>query len=85
MLKEYEFAMIKALANSIKKYCSVYFLLTMLLLTLIPAQAGQLSVQLENDGLFASDGNYTNGFALAWESKAQLNEHKLTSSTIPQG
>lgn len=49
----------------------------------MPVQAGQLSIQLENDGLFTRDGNYTNGFALAWESKPLLNYQPQYKSDIP--
>ncbi|GAW97863.1 MULTISPECIES: lipid A deacylase LpxR family protein [Colwellia] len=75
--------MIKALTSSKKVYCPVYFLLTILSVVLIPAQAGQLSVQFDNDGLFTSDGNYTNGFSLAWESKALRQYHQHLSSSMP--
>jgi len=48
---------------------------------ILPASAGQLNIQLENDGIFANDGNYTNGFALGWESKPLLShQHRLPSS-----
>jgi len=39
---------------------------------MLSARAGQLNIQFENDGVFATDGNYTNGFALSWESKPEL-------------
>lgn len=50
-------------------------------IVLFPVKAGQLNIQLENDGLVANDGNYTNGFALGWESKPILGQqHKLSAS-----
>lgn len=51
---------------------------------LLPVHAGQLNIQLENDGLFASDGNYTNGFSLAWESKPQLSHQYYLSTSMPK-
>jgi len=47
------------------------------------AQAGQLNILLENDGLFANDGNYTNGFSFGWESKALLSHQQYLPATIP--
>ena len=73
----------KALASNKNTYCSIYFLLSISLLTYLPVQAGQLSIQFENDGLFASDGNYTNGFALAWESKTLQNYQPQYKSSMP--
>ncbi|KGJ96973.1 lipid A deacylase LpxR family protein [Colwellia psychrerythraea] len=75
--------MIKALAINKETYYSVSFLLTIALLTLSPTKAAQLSVQLENDGLFASDGNYTNGFSLAWESKPLQIYHQHLTLSMP--
>lgn len=46
---------------------------------MLSVHAGQLNIQLENDGIFANDGNYTNGFSLAWESKP-LTIHQLELS-----
>jgi len=48
------------------------FIFFILISTMLSAQAGQLNIQFENDGVFATDGNYTNGFSLAWESKPEL-------------
>jgi len=48
------------------------YIFFILISTMLSAQAGQLNVQFENDGIFANDGNYTNGFSLAWESKPEL-------------
>ena len=45
--------------------------------------SGQLSIQLENDSIFAIDGNYTNGFSLGWESKALLNHQRHVSTQMP--
>jgi len=50
---------------------------------LLPVNAGQLNVQLENDGLFANDSNYTNGFALGWESKPLLSSQYNRPSGMP--
>lgn len=50
---------------------------------LLPVKAGQLNIQLENDGLFANDGNYTNGFALGWESKPLLGHQYNLPSSMP--
>lgn len=75
--------MIKVLSSSNKTYCSVDFIVITLLFTLTPVQAGQLSLQIDNDGFFASDGNYTNGLFMAWESKPQLNYHQKTTSNMP--
>ncbi len=47
------------------------------------SQAGQLNILFENDGFSASDGNYTNGFSFAWESKALLSHQQYLPATIP--
>lgn len=49
----------------------VPFIFLVFITTMLPAHAGQLNIQFENDGVFATDGNYTNGFSLAWESKPE--------------
>jgi lipid A 3-O-deacylase len=48
------------------------FIFFILISTMLSAQAGQLNIQFENDEVFATDGNYTNGFSLSWESKPEL-------------
>lgn len=49
----------------------VPFFFFLFITVMLSAHAGQLNIQLENDGIFANDGNYTNGFSLAWESKPE--------------
>jgi lipid A 3-O-deacylase len=58
----------------------IYFIFTAVMLA---AHAGQLNVQLENDGLFANDGNYTNGFSLSWESKPQDSNQQSPLTRMP--
>ena len=50
---------------------------------LLPVNAGQINIQLENDGIFANDNNYTNGFSLGWESKPQRSVQNRSSSNKP--
>jgi hypothetical protein len=52
--------------------------------TMLSARAGQLNIQFENDGVFATDGNYTNGFALSWESKPELAKLDYPPENIPK-
>ncbi len=51
---------------------------------MLSAHAGQLSIQLENDGIFANDGNYTNGFSLAWESRPEPTQQHYLSANMPK-
>lgn len=59
----------------------VCFIFTTVMLS---AHAGQLNIQLENDGIFAKDGNYTNGFALAWESMPELIQQDDNPTNMPK-
>jgi hypothetical protein len=72
--------MLIVLKKNIKTFL---FLLLLCLCILLPVKAGQLNIQLENDGLFANDSNYTNGFALGWESKPQLSHQGNPPSSMP--
>lgn len=56
--------------NLCKNNQLVILLFGLLIATSFELHAGQLNIQLDNDVIFTSDGNYTNGFSLSWESKA---------------
>lgn len=72
--------MIKALAKNKNIIATVLYLLAT---SSINLQAGQLNIQLENDGIFANDGNYTNGFSLTWESKARFSHQQNLPASMP--
>lgn len=70
--------------KTLNKNKAIVFMLFCLLLGIWPStHAGQLNIQLENDGIFASDGNYTNGFSLAWESKARSSHQQQLPASMP--
>jgi len=72
--------MLIVITKNKKLICLIFFSFALLL---PPVQAGQLNVQFENDGLFNNDGNYTNGFSLAWESKPLLSHQSNLHADIP--
>ncbi len=67
-----------------KKKLLVHFVCFIFFTVMLSVHAGQLNIQLENDGLFANDGNYTNGFSLAWESMPQLNHQHYLPANMPK-
>ena len=62
----------------------VPFITFIFIITMLSAHAGQLNIQFENDGVFATDGNYTNGFSLAWESKPELVKLNSPHENMPK-
>lgn len=62
----------------------VTFICFIVTTVILSVNAGQLNIQLENDSLFASDGNYTNGFSLAWESEPQLSHQLRLPRKMPK-
>ncbi|WP_019026973.1 lipid A deacylase LpxR family protein [Colwellia piezophila] len=72
--------MLKALN---KNKTIVFILFSSWLAILPPSHAGQLTILFENDGILANDGNYTNGFALAWESKPLISLKHYLPASIP--
>ena len=70
------------LARSNKKLL-VAFVWFIFITVMTSARAGQLNIQFENDGVFANDGNYTNGFSLAWESEPELIQQHDNPTNMP--
>ena len=62
----------------------VSFIIFIFITLMLSAQAGQLNIQFENDGVFANDGNYTNGFSLTWESKPELVKQDSPPDNLPK-
>lgn len=71
------------IARSNKKLL-VPFVCFIFITVMLSARAGQLNIQFENDGVFANDGNYTNGFSLAWESMPELIQQHDNATNMPK-
>ncbi len=67
-----------------KKKISVHLVCFLFFTVMLSVHAGQVNIQFENDGLFANDGNYTNGFSLAWESIPHLNRQPYLPASMPK-
>ncbi|PKI14792.1 lipid A deacylase LpxR family protein [Colwellia sp. 12G3] len=66
-----------------KRNALIAFICFIMTNALLAVHAGQLNIQLENDGIFANDGNYTNGFSFAWESKPLLSHQHEQPASMP--